>query len=560
MKNLYFIIALFLISCYSVFGQSSTPDSVLLSIDKLDNKDKIEYLFSFIKNRIMNNPSELLEVVNAYHLYALEEKDSVSLFQSYWWLRMIYKQEGDFVKALEYATESLTLAEQMNNKSYQSLCYQGIGAIYKKQNGKYDMAITYYNKYLDYCLQHNNYEGVVIAYSNIGDLFQLKGMLDTAIYYHTKSSQVCKQYVDEPSMLAATNTALGVDMVQAGKWTEAIDYFNIAEVIYKHLHSDYDMSVLYNQYGYLYANMQRYDSAIVYYQKGIRISEKMKLFPNLMVYYQAIANVYLNIDDYQNAYLYQNKYLKLNDSINTIQRQHIINKLQTEYDVEIMDKDIALLKASESEKNLMLRIRAIIIFSIIIVFGVVLVGFFVKFRKDKQLRITNKLLHQQKLELAKSETEKSIIQQNELKVQLEFKNKQLTTHALSMMQKNKLMQSLNEKLRDFNKTASEDQKSDIKQIRREINSFLKVEKDWELFKLYFEQVNEDFFDKIKLLNPELSSNDLRICALLKLNMNIKESASVLYLAPNSIKSARYRIRKKLNLKPEEDLVEFMQRV
>jgi DNA-binding CsgD family transcriptional regulator len=78
-----------------------------------------------------------------------------------------------------------------------------------------------------------------------------------------------------------------------------------------------------------------------------------------------------------------------------------------------------------------------------------------------------------------------------------------------------------------------------------------------VFKLYFEEVNRDFYRKLNDLNPELTTNDHRLCALIKLNMNSKEMASVLNVAPNSIKSSRYRLKKKLGLDMEADLEEFI---
>ena len=93
-----------------------------------------------------------------------------------------------------------------------------------------------------------------------------------------------------------------------------------------------------------------------------------------------------------------------------------------------------------------------------------------------------------------------------------------------------------------------------------IKKNLRSEKDWDLFRLYFEDVNKQFYADLSEVNPELTANDLKLCALLKLNMNIKESASVMNIEPASVKTARYKVRKKLKLKPEEDLVEVVRRI
>lgn len=84
-----------------------------------------------------------------------------------------------------------------------------------------------------------------------------------------------------------------------------------------------------------------------------------------------------------------------------------------------------------------------------------------------------------------------------------------------------------------------------------------LDKDWEEFKLYFEDVHKDFFGQLKEQYPSLSPNELRLCALLKLNLSVKEMASLMGISPESVKMARHRLRKKLGLTSDQNLVEFM---
>ncbi len=83
------------------------------------------------------------------------------------------------------------------------------------------------------------------------------------------------------------------------------------------------------------------------------------------------------------------------------------------------------------------------------------------------------------------------------------------------------------------------------------------EKDWEDFKQHFENVHPEFFTNLKLQFPDLSANDLKVAALTRLNLSIKEASNILGISPESTKTARYRLRKKLNLSPETDLFDFL---
>ena len=82
---------------------------------------------------------------------------------------------------------------------------------------------------------------------------------------------------------------------------------------------------------------------------------------------------------------------------------------------------------------------------------------------------------------------------------------------------------------------------------------------WEEFEIRFQEVHTDFYSNLRKSYPELSNNEIRLCAFLKLNMTTKEIAAITYQSLNSIKVARYRLRKKLGLSKEHNLNAFLAR-
>jgi len=113
------------------------------------------------------------------------------------------------------------------------------------------------------------------------------------------------------------------------------------------------------------------------------------------------------------------------------------------------------------------------------------------------------------------------------------------------------------KLKKISKQVDADLSNEFKTIIRDINLSQKTENDWELFKKYFENVNKDFYKKLKAINPNLNTHDYRLAALISLNLNIKESAALLNISPSSVKMARYRLRRRLNVESGEDLYVFL---
>ena len=95
-------------------------------------------------------------------------------------------------------------------------------------------------------------------------------------------------------------------------------------------------------------------------------------------------------------------------------------------------------------------------------------------------------------------------------------------------------------------------KTDRTEFSNKLNSLIRildankfVDRDWEEFKIFFEQVHTDFFTKMKSSYPDLSSAELKLCALARLDLNIKEASNILSISPESVKTSRYRLRKKI---------------
>jgi AraC family chitin signaling transcriptional activator len=100
-------------------------------------------------------------------------------------------------------------------------------------------------------------------------------------------------------------------------------------------------------------------------------------------------------------------------------------------------------------------------------------------------------------------------------------------------------------------------KSSRDEVVRVINKNLSNNSDWEFFQKAFNNADKDFLTKIKTIHPELTANDLKFCAFLRLNLSSKEVAPLLNISVRSVEIKRYRLRKKLNLPHQENLVDYI---
>ena len=135
--------------------------------------------------------------------------------------------------------------------------------------------------------------------------------------------------------------------------------------------------------------------------------------------------------------------------------------------------------------------------------------------------------------------------------ELAFKKKELTTKALHLAKKNETLENLKQKAKELqDKEASN---NGYQQLITSINFDLQDDNNWDNFARYFEEVHKDFNSNVAKKYPEITPNELRLMALLKMNLSSKEIANILNISIPGIKKARQRLRKKMNLSSTDSL-------
>ncbi len=171
--------------------------------------------------------------------------------------------------------------------------------------------------------------------------------------------------------------------------------------------------------------------------------------------------------------------------------------------------------------------------------------------KQEQLR-QEAILHEQKLVKIRNE---------QLKSELSNKSRELASTALNIVNKNELLQNISHevnKLQDAEGNRLPERQ--LKKIQKIILDGMSPQTDWELFENSFNETNANYFKKLKEDYPELTPNDMKLCAYLRMNMSSKEIASLLNITVRGVELRRYRLRKKLNMDPDKNLVEFFMEI
>lgn len=422
----------------------------------------------------------------------------------------------------------------------------------------------------------DNKENIAISYWNIGNLQGDIGNIEESTAYYKKSKKLFKELNSESDTIIL-NLNIAQNLNDTSREAEAIPLYKDAIGFFKKVNATRDLGKIYEYLGICYMTLDSLDTSLGYFNKSLQIAKKNEETISEVSSLRRIGQVYikqnspikaipfikesLNKSKEINAqneiaenhlalseasslmgnhkFAYQNhlEYSRIHEEMLNAENIEKMNELEIKYqstkkekELLIKDNEIALLdarkqKAESQRLFLFITLLGLIAFAVSIVYGL-----------------------RQKMKRNKVSREK-------LDASLAFKEKELTTHALHLAHKNEILLDLKSQLKDLKSEGNNSR--NYQKVINTINLDINNDNNWEQFKNYFEDVHKDFNAKVMQNYPEVSSNDLRLMSLLKMNLSSKEIANILNISTEGVKKARYRLRKKLNLTTEDSLQELV---
>ncbi len=246
---------------------------------------------------------------------------------------------------------------------------------------------------------------------------------------------------------------------------------------------------------------------------------------------------------------FYNEYIKLNELLFNYNTLKEIASIEQKND-ELIKSEFSLNESKYiKEKN-----EISIVFWIPVFLIVLIITFLIKktFNRKSGFKVVNDAKNEDLASI------KLLKKNKKLKEKLKFNNKQLTSYWFNFQQKDEIIKSACSIARSLEKSnSSQEEKRLIQELIKIGKENFSLDKEWERFRTFFEEAQSGFHTKLKLKHSNLKTNDLKLCSLIRLNLNIKETASILNISGGSLKTARYRLRKKLNLESGQDIVDYL---
>lgn len=446
-------------------------------------------------------------------------------------LGLIRDSQGNYSDSYNYHFQALRLFESVGSQEGIMKAQNGIGSICYYQ-GNYKKADTYYMKALNIAISLKDTIQIAAEYSNIGVLYFEQGQEEKALEYYQKALEIHSR-MNLKTRLAANYISLGYVLTKMKRFDESLENYQKAIEIFLDFKYWHGLAISYLQLSDYYVAINDQANRSKYIRMAYEIGSQYKL---RKVAYQAsgaLHDIYLEEGNIDSAYKYlQIKHIQ-KDSIDLENSAARLTMLEMEYYYDKKQKEE---KLKQQRKDFY-----VIIFTILIIAGLIISFLFLSRQifKLKSIRLEKK----------------------QLADELEFKNKELTINVMNLLKKNEFLVEHTNQLVDIQKKATEEEiKMDILRL---INALQRDSTNdmWEEFELRFKQVHSGFYSRLLQKFPDLTSNELKLCALLKLNLSTKEICELTGQRPASLDVARSRLRKKLELPTSQtNLVAYLSQI
>lgn len=451
---------------------------------------------------------------------------------------------------LQYATAAMAAYKKMERDDAHEAatgrlkCLQLIATIYGRQ-GKYREAIELSRQVLaGFSSQPEDKEGYAgLAATSLGEAYKALNKPDSSEYYYRLALAERRRTGNYVYLPAACLNVAAIEMA-GGHTAESYALYQQALHIADstaNRQAGVLASLGMGDWHRLSGDLQKAEAS---YRRALQLSAPLSDQLFRLRALKAMASLRKKQGDFEHALAFEDTIAQLKDSLNNWELSRITKSLEVQF--RTREKERELNQAKQEQKITILTnyilwgaIGLIILFSSGVIFLLRRIN-----QRDKQLLTTKETLIKA-INAEKAQQEQ--LMQNEI----EYKESQLSALVLQMQQKNELMQELKDRIEQDARTAHDTTLNKI------INKGVNHDKEWNDFNTYFESINKNFYSKLKTEYPDISPNDLKICALIKLNMSIKEMAVILNISPDSVKTARYRLRKKLQLDTEDNLTDFI---
>jgi tetratricopeptide (TPR) repeat protein/DNA-binding CsgD family transcriptional regulator len=459
-----------------------------------------------------------------------------------------YSYSGNLPESFRCYYKAKEIAEEFKDELLLARINNNIGRIFIAVR-QLQTGIEYYNRSLPVFVAEGDSFRMATVMMNLSSAYNHLAKTDSSIYYAEKTIDIFSR-INRKYYLGTSYEVLAFSLITEGKYEEALQWLNKALMIAleegrnaQWLESKMLLSDALVYTGVANQLKGDYQTARTYLFSGLALSDSLGLNDKKSVALEYLALNYENSGNKDSSLFYYKAFKKVADSLYKMQSVNFVKLEEVQMEFEQQAKE----KKLQAKHHKAIQKRNLIIFtgSGLVLLSVLLILLL-------RLRIERQKKRQIELEKRQAELEKEAVD-----AQLQFRNKELAAKVLHSARSHELVINVAEKL----KKMEVEETSVNYRIRNElihdlINS-TQDEDNWKEFELRFQDVHSGFYAHLRDRFPDLTPSEIRLSALLRLNMTTKEISALTHQSERAIILARHRLRHKLGLQTSDNLVIFL---
>ncbi|MEQ9300806.1 MAG: tetratricopeptide repeat protein [Cyclobacteriaceae bacterium] len=437
--------------------------------------------------------------------------------------------QGNYPAALDYFVQSYEIkaAAELPFQQYTAELIN-IAMVYNRM-GEHDKALEYAQLVLANDMAVGDTVGITKTYNTIGGIYTYKDQNDSALHYYGLAIQWARWANEVQSESIGLLNQAEIYHVQ-DQYQTSLDLLEQALRLVSIPYPISPTEAIFRMMAKNYNAMENSDSALHYSYKAMSMAQEAGINETLMEVYQGLYTQYLDLGNKDSALHYLGLYHAFKDSIYGEKKNNEYTQLRIKLETTEKEKEIAILEADKKVNEL--QTRNLIMGSLCAGLLALTIIVVLVYRRKRQ---------QQRIQLLEADMQQA--------------RDQLTRQTLHMIHMNNGLDQVEQDIKSLN---SLDDSGRVSKVISKINVNKALDKEWENFTTYFNRVNTGFLDQLTQTSRDLSNNELRMCALLKMRLSNHEIATILNIEAKSVRMAKYRLKKKLAISEELDLGEYLQ--
>lgn len=478
---------------------------------------------------------------------ALKKHDKLTAARCLQQMGRICLHLNHFSQALDYHLQADKLLIETDQILWRAANLNDIGTVYlrNKQKGE---ARKSFEEAMAIFQSKNDVAGLAATRMKIGHWFTSQHILDSGFYYQ-RLALLGFQQLNDAAGIAKIYNQVGNIYEDQHSYDSAFLYFSRSVEMSEAARDTTAIIEAINNLGDVYRKTGRYRQALTLTRRAMDLVRQTRELFHMGSVYRDLAKTYHALGQDDSAYFYQRAYHQSTQEIYSTETSTQLAVLKTLYEVEKKNAEIAHLRAVRRTQFAIVAIILLLLLS-----GALIIS-------RQRLGIKNAELRRKEEQAAHhAEQARLELQQQTLQQQLELKSSELTTHTLNTIQKNQFLETLQLQLEEILNDPRRDQRRPLKQLQLQISQNINNGQHWDDFQAIFNQVHASFFIRLKAHCDTLTKTDLRLVALLKMNLESEQVATLLGVSADSLRVMRHRLRKKLNLEQAQGLTQFIQSI